>query len=137
MINVSEAKQCMCGHFVREPSIWASDIGQGGTYVRLLFFDCFGVMSTDGPSAMADTTGVCGGSSALFESTLQHDRKMFQNQSVREKKVTFLRRLVSAITRSTFVSLPLGTEMLLFRLFPMGRLCLSSTLDFFFTLPHI
>lgn len=38
------------------------------TYVRLIFFDCFGIISTDGPSAIADTTGVWGGSSILFDS---------------------------------------------------------------------
>lgn len=35
------------------------------TYVRLTFLDCFGIISTDGPSAMAETIGVCGGSSVL------------------------------------------------------------------------
>lgn len=38
------------------------------TYVRLTFFDCFGIISTDGTSAMAETTGVCGGSSVLLAS---------------------------------------------------------------------
>lgn len=38
------------------------------TYVRLTFFDCFGIISTDGTSAIADTTGVCGGSSILLDS---------------------------------------------------------------------
>lgn len=37
------------------------------TYIRLTFF-CFGMISTDGPSAIADTTGVCGGSSILLNS---------------------------------------------------------------------
>lgn len=36
--------------------------------VRLTFFDCFGVMSTDGPSALADTMGVCGCSSTFVSS---------------------------------------------------------------------
>lgn len=38
------------------------------TYGLLTFFDCFGIISTDGPSAIADTTGVCGGSSIQLDS---------------------------------------------------------------------
>lgn len=43
---------------------------QKNAYVRLKFFDCFGVMSTDGPSVIADTIGVWGGSSMLLLSII-------------------------------------------------------------------
>lgn len=50
---------------------WIKRCVANNTYGRLTFCDCFGVMSTDGPSALAETTGVWGCSST-FATSISH-----------------------------------------------------------------